>query len=235
MKNLFLAVVCLGVLFTSCTEDKKTGNTQISGEIKGLKQGTLYLQQVKDSTLVTLDSIVLKGSSNFESTFYLSEPEVLYLGLNRGTTKTMDNVILFFAEPGKMKITSSLDNFSNGAVIEGSRNQELYAKYLKSKSTIMNNQTDLIKEVIIAQQSKLFTKADSLDNLVKRNGARAYLHAVNFALKNNKHQVAPYVTLTEVATVHNKYLDTIYNNLAPDISKSKYGVILKNHIDLIKK
>lgn len=235
MKHLFFTIVCLGGLLASCSGDKKTGNTQITGEIKGLKQGTLYIQQIKDSTLVTLDSIVLKGNSTFDSAFDLEEPEVLYLGLNRGSTKTMDNVILFFATPGKMKITSSLNNFSNGAVIEGSKNQELYAKYLKSKSTIMNKQADLIKEVIVAQQSKLFTKADSLDNLVKRNGARAYLHAVNFALKNNKDQVAPYVTLTEVATVHNKYLDTIYNNLSPEIAKSKYGVILKNHIDLIKK
>lgn len=233
MKKLFLAGAALCLL--SCSTDKKNGNTHITGEIKGLKQGTLYIQQVKDSTLVTLDSIVLKGKSTFESSFNLEEPEVLYLGLNRGSTSTMDNLILFFAEPGNLKISSELENFSGGAHVEGSKNQELYNKYLQSKSLVTNKQNNLIKEALIARMSKLPLKADSLDNAVKRASGRVYLNAVNFALKNNSHEVAPYIALTDVATVNNKYLDTIYGNLSPEVAKSKYGLILRNYLDLIKK
>lgn len=235
MRKLFLIYSGIALSLISCNNEKKSGNTHISGEIKGLKQGTLYIQQVQDSTLVILDSIVLKGTSLFESTIDLKESEVLYLGLNRGTTKTMDNVILFFAEPGNLKITSSLENFSNAAVIQGSKNQELYTKYLKSKSLLINKQNELIKDLILAEKNKLTSKADSLDKAVKRTTVRVYLNAVNFALKNNTHEVAPYITLTDVATFNNKYLDTIYGNLTPEIAKSKYGVILKNHLNLIKK
>ena len=221
---------------TACTNNSsKNNNTTISGEIKGLKQGTLYIQQVKDSTLVTLDSIVLKGSSAFKSIISLDEPEVLYLGLNRGKTATLDNHLLFFAEPGEVKINSVLDNFSNGADIKGSTNHDLYTKYLKAKSVIMNNQTDLIRKMLVAQQSKLNKKADSLNIIINKGTNRAYFNAVNFALKNNTHEVAPYIALTDVATVNSKYLDTIYNSLPENIAKSKYGVILKNHLDLIKK
>lgn len=234
MKKLFILFVGV-VAMVSCNSDKKSGNTQITGEIKGLKQGTLYIQQLKDSTLITLDSIVLKGKSTFETGFDLKEPEVLYLGLNRGTSQSMDNLILFFAEPGKLKINSSLENFSGGAVIEGSKNQDLYAKYLKTKTVFTNKQTDLVRSIILAQQNQQTTKADSLENVLNRNVRMSYLNAVNFALKNGKSEVAPYITLTDVAPTNSKHLDTIYKNLSPEVAKSKYGVILKNYLELIKK
>lgn len=234
MKKLFLLFVGV-VAMVSCNSDKKLGNTQITGEIKGLKQGTLYIQQLKDSTLITLDSIVLKGTSTFETGFDLNEPEVLYLGLNRGTSQSMDNLILFFAEPGNLKINSSLDNFSGGAVIEGSKNQDLYAKYLKTKVVYTNKQTDLVRSIILAQKNQQITKADSLENVLNRSARMSYLNAVNFALKNGKNEVAPYITLTDVAPTNSKYLDTIYNNLSPEVAKSKYGVILKNYLELVNK
>ena len=233
MKKLFILFIGVAAM-VSCS-DKKSGNTQITGEIKGLKQGTLYIQQLKDSTLITLDSIVLKGKSTFETGFDLKEPEVLYLGLNRGTSQSMDNLILFFAEPGNLKINSSLDNFSGGAVIEGSKNQDLYAKYLKTKTVFTNKQTDLVRSIILAQQNQQTAKADSLENVLNRSARMGYLNAVNFALKNGKKEVAPYITLTDVAPTNGKHLDTIYNNLSPEVAKSKYGVILKNYLELIKK
>ncbi len=218
----------------SCS-DKKAGNTHITGEIKGLKQGTLYVQQLKDSMLITLDSVVLKGTSTFETSFDLQEPEVLYLGLNRGTTQSMDNLILFFAEPGDLKINSSLDNFSSGAVVEGSKNQDLYSKYLETRAIYTNKQIDLVRSIILAQQNQQTAKADSLENVLNRTKRRYYWNAVNFALKNNKNEVAPYITLTDVATMNNNHLDTIYNNLSPHVAKSKYGVILKNYLELVDK
>src|SRR5690606_3215402 len=202
---------------------------------KGLKQGTLYIQQLKDSTLITLDSIVLKGKSTFETGFDLEEPEVLYLGLNRGTSQSMDNLILFFAEPGQLTINSSLDNFSGGAVVEGSKNQDLYTKYLKTKTVYTHKQTDLIKDIILAQKNDQLVKADSLENVLNRSVKMNYLNAVNFVLKNNKNEVAPYITLTDIVPVNEKYLDTIYGNLSPEVAQSKYGKILKEYLELIKK
>jgi len=234
MKKFFILLIGV-VAMVSCNSDKKSGNTQITGEIKGLKQGTLYIQQLKDSTLITLDSIVLKGASTFETGFDLNEPEVLFLGLNRGTSQSMDNLILFFAEPGQLTINSSLDNFSGGAVVEGSKNQDLYTKYLKTKTVYTHKQTDLIKDIILAQKNDQLVKADSLENVLNRSVKMNYLNAVNFVLKNNKNEVAPYITLTDIVPVNEKYLDTIYGNLSPEVAQSKYGKILKEYLELIKK
>jgi len=230
-----LLIVFFGVAFLgSCTTEKQTGITQITGEIKGLKQGTLYIQQLKDSTLVTLDSIVLKGVSTFNSSFNLEEPEVLYLGLNRGTSNSLDNLILFFAEPGNIKITSFLDNFSGGAKVEGSTNHDLYSKYLESKLVFTHKTTDLVKNIILAQKNNQTKKADSLEIVLNRNAKMQYFNAVNFVSKNNAKEVAPYVTLTDIVPISSNRLDSIYAKFTPEVANSKYGKILNNYITLIK-
>ncbi len=234
MKKFFILLIGVAAM-VSCNSDKKSGNTQITGEIKGLKQGTLYIQQLKDSTLITLDSIVLKGASTFETGFDLKEPEVLFLGLNRGTSQSMDNLILFFAEPGQLTINSSLEHFSADAIVEGSKNHELYSKYLESRKTLNHKSTDLIKAIILAQKNDLLHKADSLEQVLNRNNRMQYLHAVNFVLKNNTYEVAPYITLTDVVPVSNNKLDTIYKSFTPEVAQSKYGKILKEYLELIKK
>lgn len=227
-------LVAVAAMF-SCNNDKKSGNTQITGEINGLKQGTVYIQQLKDSTLITLDSIVLKGTSSFTTSFDLNEPEVLYLGVNRGNSQSMDNLVLFFAAPGNLKINSSLQNFSGSTVVEGSVNHDLYTKYLKTKTAFTKKQSDLVRDIVLAKKNLETVKADSLQNVLNRSERMSYLNAVNFALKNGKNQVAPFVTLTDVAPTNSKHLDTIYKSLSPEIAQSKYGVILKNYLELIKK
>lgn len=235
MGKLFVTLCGAALLLMSCNSEVKKGNTFISGEIQGLKQGTLYIQKVKDSSLVVLDSMVLKGNSSFESSFDLEEPEVLYLGLNRGTSQSVDNLILFFAEPGNLTINSSLDNFSGGAVIEGSENQKLYDNYLEMRSSITNRQNELIKDYLLAQKNQQNIKADSLEQAIQRAGRSYYFNAVNFALKNNQAEVAPYIALTDVVPIHNRHLDTIYGNLPLEIAQSKYGIVLGEYLELIKK
>ena len=101
MKKIFTIVII--ALIVACSKsDNKTGNVELSGNIEGLKQGKLFIQQLKDTNLVIIDSIMISGESNFETKFQIEEPQMLYLSLDRGTTKSIDNSIHFFAEPGKM-------------------------------------------------------------------------------------------------------------------------------------
>ena len=52
------------LLFTACEkENKKDYNLHISGNIKGIKQGKLFIQQLKDTSLVVIDSIIFNNSN----------------------------------------------------------------------------------------------------------------------------------------------------------------------------
>jgi hypothetical protein len=55
---------------------------ELSGNIKGLKKGMIYLQKLEDSTLINLDSALIDGISTFNFKEVIKEPEVMYLYLN---------------------------------------------------------------------------------------------------------------------------------------------------------
>jgi succinate dehydrogenase flavin-adding protein (antitoxin of CptAB toxin-antitoxin module) len=224
MKKTFLLLV---IIFTfSCT--KKEPDLIVTGNIKGLKKGTLYLQKLKDTVLVTLDSLEIIGELQFELHSDLDEPEVLYLTLDKNSSNI--HRISFFANKGITEINTTLKRFAYDAKIKGSAQQELYKEYSGIISKFNNQQLDLIKSRFEAQQSgndSLIEAANfDADNLIKRK----YLYTVNFALNNIDSEVAPYVTLAEIYDANIKYLDTIYNSLPKDIANSKYGKALNTHI-----
>jgi hypothetical protein len=66
----------------------------------------------------------------------LKSPEMLYLFLDRGVSNSLDNNLLFFAEPGNINIETKLDSFLYGAKITGSKNHELYEEYKKINSRL---------------------------------------------------------------------------------------------------
>lgn len=224
MKKTFLLLV---IIFTfSCT--KKEPDLIVTGNVKGLKKGTLYLQKLKDTVLVTLDSLEIIGEFPFELHSDLEEPEVLYLTLDKNSSNI--HRISFFANKGITEINTTLKRFAYDAKIKGSAQQELYKEYSGIISKFNNQQLDLIKSRFEAQQSgndSLIKVANfDADNLIKRK----YLYTVNFALNNIDSEVAPYVTLAEIYDANIKYLDTIYNSLPKDIANSKYGKALNTHI-----
>lgn len=57
----------------------------VSGNVKGLKKGTLYLQHLADTTLVVVDSLKVDGDGNFRFETELEGPEMFYLYLNKKT------------------------------------------------------------------------------------------------------------------------------------------------------
>ena len=108
MKKLLPAILSLTLLF-SC-ENKPETNLKITGNVKGLQKGTLYLKKMGDSTYITLDSMKIDGKSEFETNIDLKSPEMLYLFLDRGETNSGDNNLMFFAEPGKINTFFGLVN-----------------------------------------------------------------------------------------------------------------------------
>ena len=128
-KKIVLAIIAVITLIACNKESASDANVHITGDVKGLSQGKLYLQRIQDSTLVILDSMVINGDSKFESHIKLDSPEVLYLTLDRGQTNSVDNSLPFFAEPGDIKIETSLKAFFSEAKITGSKNQDLWMKF----------------------------------------------------------------------------------------------------------
>lgn len=211
------------VVFASCSEKKSTKNFVLTGNIKGLKKGTLYIQRINDTVLVAIDTIKINGDSHFTSEFDLQSPEMLYLFLDRGVSNSVDNNISFFAEKGKMNIETSLDFFTADVKITGSKNQALYDEYKKVVSRFVDQDLDLIEKRINALKNNKIEEAARIEEEQKGILKRKYLYTTNFAVNHDDYEVAPYVALAEIYDINLKYMDTIQKSMTPKVAKSLYG------------
>jgi len=219
----------------SCSDKKSEKNFVLTGNIKGLKKGTLYIQRINDTVLVGIDTIKINGDSNFKSEFDMQSPEMLYLFLDRGVTNSLDNNIPFFAEQGKMNIETSLDFFTSDAKITGSKNHELYEEYKKVMSRYVDQDLNLIQKKLMAYKEKKTAEISKIEEEQNAIIKRKYLYSTNFAVNNGDYEVAPYVALAEIYDINFKYLDTIYKTMTPKVAKSLYGKKLTEYYNERKK
>lgn len=230
MMKRILFVLIVGLIVVSC--EKSTENTMtLTGNIKGLKKGTLYLQQFQDSTLVNLDSLEIKGDGSFSFAEEVEEPEVFYLYLQKEDNNDINDRITFFGEAGNITINTSWNTFDTNAEISGSKSNDKMVEFYEMASKFN------IKELQLAQQASLpeyqndSTVLDSIARLINQNTINRYRYALNFGLTNGSSYATPYLMITEASEANPKYLDSIYNNLAPEIAASKYGKSLKAFLD----
>ena len=229
MKKVITCAAIIALLF-SCSQ-KEQGNMVVTGTIDGLKKGTLYLQKMKDSILVSVDSVQLNGKPVFKLFDNVDSPEMYYLKLDNSD----DKVIPFFGEKGEITISSKLSRFSFGAKITGSTTQELLEEHNTMDRKFNGKKLDLIKEKFDAQRENdtaLVSKIEEEEaGLLRRN----YLYTINFAINHAESEVAPYLALTELYYANIKYLDTVNNSLSAKVKNSKYGKDLQEFIRKIKK
>lgn len=210
---------------------KKEGNMIVEGNIKGLKKGTLYLQKMNDTLLVSVDSVTVYGDGNYKLTDNVDSPVMYYLTFDGNTT---DKRILFFGSKGKITINDNIDIFGFNPEIIGSENQVILNNFLKINNQFKNQRLEFIKKEFDAVRSKDADLIEKVQNDFNRMIRRKYLYTTNFALNNANSVAAPYIALTELYDANIKLLDTVNNSLSIDVKKSVYGKRLDKYISDIK-
>ncbi|WP_299257213.1 DUF4369 domain-containing protein [uncultured Aquimarina sp.] len=224
------AILFLTILVLGCSTQKKEGNVSISGTVKGLKKGTLYLQKIQDTTLVNLDSLIIDGNPQFAFQTDVKEPEIHYLYLDKHDGTQFNDRIEFFAEVGEVSINTSLNGFDRDAIISGGKNQAKLVEYNKMNKRFNERNLRIIKEDYEAKKQNDEEKLSENDKAYKNLLRQKYLYTINFAINNRKLEVAPYITLNEVFDANIKYLDTVAKSLSPRVKKSIYGKQLREYL-----
>jgi len=228
MKNSITAIL-IGLIIGSCSTDKKNIMT-VQGEIKNLKKGVIYLQKMKDTLLVSVDSVVLDGVNTFSLSDEVESPEMYFLSLDKSPSK----VISFFGEPGAITINTKLEKFAYGASITGLTNQQLLDEYNAMKGQFRDKRLNLIKADFETKKSGDSLQIDSIQNEINNLTKTRYRFAIGFALRNSDKEVAPYLALTEFFDANPVWLDSLNNTLSPEVKTSKYGKELEKYIADIK-
>ncbi|RNC84944.1 MAG: DUF4369 domain-containing protein [Winogradskyella sp.] len=230
IKNSLFIFIAL-TLIVSCSKEKEN-NFILKGSIKDLKKGVVYLQKDGDSSVIDLDSVVIKGQPEFLLSTTIEEPILLYLKLEKNDGQ--EHFIPFFADEGETQIKTTLKSFNTSAEINGAEQQKVLEGYLTLMDDFKNKNLDLIKANYEALKRKDSIASDSIVKQSERLLRLKYASTINFALNNNDSEVAPYLALYEIPDTSIKYLDSIYNNLTDRIKTSHYGKILEKSISDFK-
>ena len=199
----------------------------VSGNIDGLKKGTIYLQKQQDSIIVSIDSILLEGNSNFKLETEINEPDIYYLYLDKNDGDSLNDIITFFGNNGEINIKTSLKNFDSSYEISGSKNTELLQEYFSIIRKFNLQNLDLLEIFYKAQIENNQAKIDSVNTQIENLIKRKYLYTLNFATNNSEFEISPYIAVSQIADANQEFLLKLYDTLPEKIKNSKYGKILQ--------
>ena len=223
MKKIYF--LTLLIFLSSCRSNKD--NMIVSGNVDGLMKGTLYLQAQRDSLLVNLDSINLRGDGNFKLSTEIIEPDIYYLYLSKQDGDSLNDIITFFGNKGDIQINTRLSTFDSSFEISGSENSDLLNEYnsIIRKYNLQN--LDLLEIFYNAQIENNQTRIDSVNSELENLIRKKYLYTLNFSITNSGNEISPYIAVSQIPDANVDLLRKVYDTLPESIKDSKYGKILK--------
>ena len=224
-----ILVIGLLLLIVACSKEKELGNMVVQGKIKGVKKGTLYLKKMRDTLIVSVDSIRLFGKDSFTLSDNITSPEMYFLSLDQN-----QSTLSFFGEEGIITINDQVEKFGVSPEIEGSINQKILESYKEVAKKFQGKQLDLLAANMQAQKDRDLETSQSLRKQAEKQNLKKYIYTINFALNNTDTEAAAYITLTELVNANVKYLDSINNSLTKKVQQSLYGKKLAEFIATIK-
>lgn len=182
---------------------------------------------MEDTTLVTLDSVIVNGNKKMFFSETIKSPEIYYLVLNIEDDNLLDDRITFFAEPHEITIQTNLKEFTTKAIITGSKNQDKLNEFYKLIDRYSTKNLQLIEKDLLALKNKNDSLHQEISKKQKSLVRSRYQAIVNFAIQNKDYELAPFLMVNQVNNLSKKYLDTVYQALNPKIKNSKYGKALE--------
>ena len=219
-----ISLISLTFFIICCNSDQN--NMIVSGNVDGLRKGTIYLQKEIDSTIVSLDSLKIRGNSNFKLNTIIDEPDIYYLYLDKEDGDSLNDIITFFGNKGEININTMLSTFDSSYEISGSKNSELLREYFSIIRKYNLQNLDLLEIFYNAQitdnQKRIDSVNERLENLIKRK----YLYSLNFSITNAQNEISPYIAVSQIPDANKDLLRKVYDTLPENIKVSKYGKVL---------
>lgn len=225
MKSLqYILLLSLALIVFSC-KNQDSKKFHLTGEIKNLTKGTVYLAKIRDENLILVDSFQVRNNGKFDFTDYLSSPEMYYILLK----EYPGDKAMIFAEPGEIIFNTHVERFVNSSEVLGSENHKLWNDFKKIIQKFNDQRLELIQQKLLAEKNKDTVKIDSVTQKFNQLIRRRYLYATNFAVTHADKEVSPYVALTELYDANEFLLDTIYQSMTDEVKKSYYGKVFRRY------
>jgi peroxiredoxin len=120
-----IAILTLGIGIANAQEKK---DISLTGSVKGISSGKIYLQKFNNKMFATIDSADIKdGAFQFNEKLIL--PELYGITLNKNKSP-----LYVFLEEGKITAEIDTAKYLSASVITGSKSNDLFTAYKKQKN-----------------------------------------------------------------------------------------------------
>ena len=227
MRKILFVLSVIGIL-NSCTEDKDS-NFVLKGKVEGMRKGMVYLKNEVDGSLVTVDSLFLKGTEKFEFKGNIESPEVFYLSTSRRNSSSLP----IFIEKKEIIVDASIKDLLT-ANISGSKNQELLDQFNKIIGRFNNRKNELYVKGLKANNKNHKITLKTISGQYERNERKKTLYILNFAVNNGEFDIAPYIALNYLSSSDITVLDTINKSMSEEVKLGRYGKELNELVTQLK-
>jgi thiol-disulfide isomerase/thioredoxin len=227
-KLFFLLLLLFCISLTSCINQDRDTFT-ISGEIKGLDQGTVSLYNLEETgQKLIVSSDINNGKFTLKGKITL--PEMVLL-------KTEGKMlgVTFFLQAGKIRFIANADSL-NGASITGSESNDLYQNFHEEMQRYDEQSRHILERYV---QAKSNSDTSLMNNLFAANtevDKERILFIRTFIKQNRESNVAVYIAATQlIYSMEADDLEQVTNDFPPRLKDSKYLKLLLNQIKALKR
>ncbi|MBI9038551.1 MAG: AhpC/TSA family protein [Bacteroidales bacterium] len=229
MKKLIVASLILTII-VSCTNNNETKNNfTINGVVENQTNGTVFLKKRVGGDWIILDSTE-QNNGNYKFSGLIGLPEQYYIQIDE------KNLIPVFVEASEIIINSKTDSIGKitDTKITGSTSQDNYGIFKKKTKSFDRKSNDLYKqwkEANKAEDKELMAK---IDTAYDDNDKELKKFIIDYVIENNNSAVTAYITLRNSYKLDLSELDSITSNFTKEISESKYVILLKDKVEILK-
>ena len=213
MKKITVLVIVLATFVVACN---KPNGFVINGKITNAKEKYLYLDELKVSSSIQVDSVKLKTDGSFKFKGKISYPNFYLLRLNE-----KNFVTLLVDTTEKITVYGDASNFARDYVVEGSPGS-LLVQELNNKLTVTKHRIDSIRNLVDA-----FRSVDDPVQKAKWNSDLAEIKKKQIDYSTNFVQKHPF-SMSSVLALYQKFDDSNY--VIQDLQSLKVGASALNSI-----
>ncbi|HNX66317.1 MAG TPA: TlpA disulfide reductase family protein [Bacteroidales bacterium] len=223
MKKLFYLFIITAVL-TSCSS--KPGYV-ITGNISGTDTGMVFLQKRAGSTIVTLDSAVIKKGT-FSMKGSVSYPQIVMLSMRGAHGGKM-----FFVENADISIAGNKDSLYVASV-SGSKTQAEYEAYIALFNDLNKKMDALYGQYQEARQAGKQEVADTLEKQLDALDGEMINIKKDFIAKNPASYVTPEVVNEVSYYIEVPEMESMIGSLDTSLNKVERVITLKERLNVMK-
>jgi peroxiredoxin len=218
-------ILIISAVLASCTGNKE--QFKITGNIKGIDTGMIFLQKKDLDKWVNADSVKLENGA-FTFTGKVDIPEMWNLAMQ-------DNqiVIPVFVENAAIDVQVFPDSLEKSTV-KGSATHDVYQQYLTMNETLNKRMDEVYqawKKAKASQDTLGMALNDSISNELD---AQVKKQLQEFAKTNNKSVVSPYLIRHNSWQFELPELEELVNAMDTSLNQSAYMVFLQKRIAILK-